>query len=108
MSDQARELFRQWADLREHRRHKLGRALEHANYTLISLDYGSEIYTDIESDRTAATDYPTAIQSQESLIDAGFESPVRGAEAAGAFEVLEEEFPQEAQYVVPMAYLAGR
>jgi len=51
MSDQDREnLLRQWADLREHRRHKLGRALEHASYTFdIVGDYGS--YRDLHRHR---------------------------------------------------------
>jgi len=111
MSDQDREnLLRQWADLREHRRHKLGRALEHASYTFdIVGDYGS--YRDLHRHRILTQERQRLTTRlgytiPESLIDAGLESPVRKVleKAASAFEVLEGEFPQEAQYVVPMAY----
>ena len=111
MSDQAREnLLHQWADLREHRRHKLGRALEHASYTFdIVGDYGS--YRDLHRHRILTQERQRLTTRlgytiPESLIDAELESPVRKVleKAASAFEVLEGEFPQEAQYVVPMAY----
>jgi thymidylate synthase ThyX len=111
MLDQDREsLLRQWADLREHRRHKLGRALEHASYTFdIVADFGS--YRDLHRHRIL-TQERQRLTTQlgytipESLIAAGLDSPVRDVleKAARAFELLEEEFPKEAQYVVPMAY----
>ena len=111
LSDQEREsLLRQWAELREHRRHKLGRALEHASYTFdIVGDYGS--YRDLHRHRILTQERQRLTTRlgytiPRSLVDAGLESPVRKVleKAASAFEVLEEGFPQEAQYVVPMAY----
>ena len=111
MSDQEREnLLCQWADLREHRRHKLGRALEHASYTFdIVGDYGS--YRDLHRHRILTQERQRLTTRlgytiPGSLVDAGLENPVRKVleKAASAFEVLEERFPQEAQYVVPMAY----
>ena len=111
LSDQEREsLLRQWAELREHRRHKLGRALEHASYTFdIVGDYGS--YRDLHRHRILTQERQRLTTRlgytiPGSLVDAGLENPVRNVleKAASAFEVLEEGFPQEAQYVVPMAY----
>ena len=111
LSDQEREsLLRQWAELREHRRHKLGRALEHASYTFdIVGDYGS--YRDLQRHRILTQERQRLTTRlgytiPGSLVDAGLENPVRKVleKAASAFEVLEERFPQEAQYVVPMAY----
>ena len=111
LSDQEREsLLRQWAELREHRRHKLGRALEHASYTFdIVGDYGS--YRDLHRHRILTQERQRLTTRlgytiPGSLVDAGLENPVRKVleKAASAFEVLEERFPQEAQYVVPMAY----
>ena len=111
LSDQEREsLLRQWAELREHRRHKLGRALEHASYTFdIVGDYGS--YRDLHRHRILTQERQRLTTRlgytiPGSLVDAGLENPVRKVleKAASAFEVLEEGFPQEAQYVVPMAY----
>ena len=111
LSDQEREsLLRQWAELREHRRHKPGRALEHASYTFdIVGDYGS--YRDLHRHRILTQERQRLTTRlgytiPGSLVDAGLENPVRKVleKAASAFEVLEEGFPQEAQYVVPMAY----
>ena len=111
LSDQEREsLLRQWAELREHRRHKPGRALEHASYTFdIVGDYGS--YRDLHRHRILTQERQRLTTRlgytiPGSLVDAGLENPVRKVleKAASAFEVLEERFPQEAQYVVPMAY----
>ena len=111
LSDQEREsLLRQWAELREHRRHKPGRALEHASYTFdIVGDYGS--YRDLQRHRILTQERQRLTTRlgytiPGSLVDAGLENPVRKVleKAASAFEVLEERFPQEAQYVVPMAY----
>ena len=87
-------LLHQWAGLREHRRHKLGRALEHASYTFdIVGDYGS--YRDLHRHRILTQERQRLTTRlgytiPESLIDAGLESPVRKVleKAASAFEVL--------------------
>ena len=94
---------------RENRRHKSPRALEHASFTFeIVADFG--IYRDLQRHRvltqerqllTANYGYylPADVQGTE------MEEPYCAAieEAKKAYNTIAREFPEEAQYVVPMA-----
>jgi len=95
---------------RENRRHKSPRALEHAMFTFeIVADFG--IYRDLQRHRmltqerqllTADLGYCTP----EELIGTPMQAEYDQAMAKGkeAFDIIAREFPEEAQYVVPMAY----
>lgn len=95
---------------RENRRHKSPRALEHATYTFeIVADFG--IYRDLQRHRMLT-------QERQSLsCDFGFYVPpeIEGTDmevpyieamqkAKEAYDIIADELPEEAQYVVPMAY----
>lgn len=95
---------------RENRRHKSPRALEHAEFTFeIVADYG--IYRDLQRHRILTQD------RQLLSCDYGFYSPAELAgtemlheyngaleKAKEVFDTIVDELPEEAQYVVPMAY----
>ena len=95
---------------RESRRHKSPRALEHAFFTFeIVADFG--IYRDLQRHRMLTQDrqlltcdygyfIPSEIQGTE------MEEKYREAmhQAKRAFDVIVNELPEEAQYVVPMGY----
>lgn len=95
---------------RENRRHKSPRALENAFFTFeVVADYG--IYRDLQRHRMNTQD------RQLLGCDYGYYIPdeIRGTEMEGAYcEAMEEaaiafntiaqELPEEAQYIVPMAY----
>jgi thymidylate synthase ThyX len=95
---------------RESRRHKSPRALEHADFTFeIVADFG--IYRDLHRHRMMTQDrqlltcdygyfIPNEIKGTE------MESKYRAAmeEAKKTYDAIAEELPEEAQYVVPMAY----
>ncbi len=95
---------------RESRRHKSPRALEHADFTFeIVADYG--IYRDLHRHRMLTQDrqllscdygyyIPHEIKGTE------MESRYRNAmdEAKKAYDNIAGELPEEAEYVVPMAY----
>jgi thymidylate synthase ThyX len=96
--------------VRENRRHKSPRALEHAEFTFeIVADYG--IYRDLQRHRMLTQ------ERQLLTCDYGYYSPVdlKGTEmyqeycdamdkAKEVFDAIVDELPEEAQYVVPMAY----
>jgi thymidylate synthase ThyX len=95
---------------RENRRHKSPRALEHANFTFeILADFG--VYRDLHRHRMLTQ------ERQLLTCDYGYYMPpeIVGTElekdyinamevAKKAYEIIAAEFPEEAQYVVPMAY----
>ncbi|MCH9617288.1 MAG: Flavin-dependent thymidylate synthase [Chlamydiia bacterium] len=95
---------------RENRRHKSPRALEHAEFTFeITADYG--IYRDLQRHRMLTQ------EKQLLTCDLGYYVPeeIKGTEmeaeytsaldtAAKAFAVIAKDLPEEAQYIVPMAY----
>jgi thymidylate synthase ThyX len=98
------------ASCRENRRHKSPRALEHAEFTFeILADFG--VYRDLQRHR---------ILSQDRQILScrwGYYTPpeIRGTEfeqeycnalerAKQAYDMVADELPEEAQYMVPMAY----
>lgn len=95
---------------RENRRHKSPRALEHATFTFeICADFG--IYRDLHRHRMLTQErqkltcnlgyfVPPEIEGTE------MEKPYREAmeQAKAAYDQVATELPEEAQYVVPMAY----
>ncbi len=96
--------------MRENRRHKSPRALEHAHFTFeIVADFGA--YRDLHRHRmltqerqllTTSYGYYTAPE----LLDTPMEKEYREAmeRADGVFRMIAKELPEEAQYVVPMGY----
>lgn len=95
---------------REMRRHKSPRALEHAFFTFdIVADFG--VYRDLQRHRLLTQ------EKQKLTCDYGYFVPIeiRNTEleaeycrsmdqASAAFELIAKEFPEEAQYIVPMAF----
>ncbi len=95
---------------RENRRHKSPRALEHAGFTFdIVSDYGA--YRDLQRHRLLTQEH------QWLTCDYGFIVPpeIQGTpfeeeycramhQAKEAYDLIAAELPEEAQYVVPMAY----
>ena len=108
--EQVAQLLDSACSRRENRRHKSPRALEHVFYTFeIVADFG--IYRDLQRHRILTQ------ERQLLTCDHGFYLPddFKGTEMEGiylkaleegkaAFDTMREEFPEEAQYVVPMAY----
>ena len=95
---------------RENRRHKSPRALEHASFTFeITADFGC--YRDMQRHRMLtqerqllSCDYGYTVPQE--LIGTEMEGEYLKAleKAQGVFELIRQELPEEAQYVVPMAY----
>lgn len=108
--DELGRIFDAVAGFRENRRHKPPRGLEHAVFTFeILADYG--IYRDLQRHRLLTQDrqlltcdfgyyVPTEIRDTE------MEKTYRDAmdEAKRVYDMIAKELPEEAQYVVPMAY----
>ncbi|MGE3955062.1 MAG: FAD-dependent thymidylate synthase [Parachlamydiales bacterium] len=97
-------------DCRENRRHKSPRALEHATFTFeIIADYG--VYRDLHRHRMATQDrqlltcnYGYYMPSELSEMGLDGEYHRAMGEAREAYEKIASELPEEAQYIVPMAY----
>lgn len=96
--------------VRENRRHKSPRALEHASFTFeIVSDFG--IYRDLQRHRTLTQDRQLLtcdygyLLPQE-LKDTDMEAPYHKAllHAKEVYDAIAAELPEEAQYVIPMAY----
>jgi thymidylate synthase ThyX len=95
---------------RENRRHKSPRALENATFTFeILADFG--VYRDMQRHRLLSQerqllncDYSYYIPSE--IIGTEMEEPYTAAmdKAKKAFDTIRSELPEEAQYIVPMAY----
>jgi len=104
------EIFEAASSMRENRRHKSPRALEHAQFTFeIVGDFGA--YRDLHRHRmltqerqllTTHYGYYTAPE----LIGTSMEKEYREAleKADEVFRTIAKELPEEAQYVVPMGY----
>ncbi len=104
------EILEAAAFARENRRHKSPRALERASFTFeITADFGS--YRDLQRHRILTQD------RQLLTCDLGYYIPeeLKGTRmekrycdaldlAKGVYDRIAREFPEEAQYVVPMAY----
>ncbi|MDR2539942.1 MAG: FAD-dependent thymidylate synthase [Chlamydiales bacterium] len=98
------------ANFRENRRHKSPRALEHASFTFeIVADFG--VYRDLQRHRILTQerqlitcDFGYFIPHE--ILDTEMEKPYREAmeRAKKAYDTIAEEFSEEAQYVVPMAF----
>ena len=104
------KLIEQTIELRQHRRHKPDRGLEMAFYTFDILgDYG--MYRDLQRHRMLTQERQMlstrfGYVTPNEIEDAGLgkfyhETMIRSAEA---FEIIAKDFPDEAQYVVPMGY----
>ncbi len=95
---------------RTNRRQKSPRALEYASFTFeIIADYG--IYRDLQRHRTLTQERQfltcdLGYYIPREIIDTELEGPYRNAMhmASNAFRSISSEFPEEAQYVVPMAH----
>lgn len=95
---------------RENRRHKSPRALEHATFTFeMVTDFG--IFRDLHRHRMVTQERQRlschlGYEVPQEIVDTPMEDEYRSAmdEAKRAFDVIEKEFPLEAQYVVPMGY----
>lgn len=95
---------------RENRRHKSPRALEHANFTFeIIADYG--VYRDLHRHRMLTQerqllccDYGFYVPPE--IVDTDLENPYVAAlhKAKEVYDTIAGELPEEAQYVVPIAY----
>lgn len=98
------------ANARENRRQKSPRALEHANFTFeIVADFG--VYRDLHRHRMLTQerqllgcDYGYYVPPE--ILGTAFETEYYEAleKAKQAFDVIASELPEEAQYVVPMAF----
>ncbi len=97
-------------NFRENRRHKSPRALEHATFTFeIVADFG--IYRDLHRHRMLTQDRQLltcnfGYFTPHEIVGTELEKPYRDAmdEAKKIYEKIAEELPEEAQYIVPMAY----
>lgn len=95
---------------RENRRHKSPRALEHANFTFELLaDFG--VYRDMHRHRMLTQERQTlscnhGYYTPPEIIGTEMEKEYRAAmeKAKVAYDTIAAELPEEAQYVVPMAY----
>lgn len=98
------------ANNRETRRHKSPRSLEHANFTFeIVADFG--VYRDLHRHRMLTQERQVLTCANgyyipHEILGTDMELPYReGMERAKkAYEKISKELPEEAQYIVPMAY----
>ena len=98
------------AKFRENRRHKSPRALEHAEFTFeIVADFG--IYRDLHRHRMltqerALLSCSLGYHTPREIMDTPMEKKyIEAMESARkSYQIISQEFPEEAQYVVPMAY----
>ena len=108
--DQIAEIFDAASSMRESRRHKSPRALEHAYFTFeIVADFGA--YRDLHRHRmltqerqllTTNYGYYTAPELMGTPMEKEYRDAMERAD--GVFRTIAEELPEEAQYVVPMGY----
>lgn len=98
------------SSFRENRRHKSPRALEHASFTFeIVADFG--IYRDLQRHRMLTQErqflscdfgYFIPQEIKETEMEKEYTQAIK--EAKKAYDIIADELPEEAQYVVPMAY----
>ncbi len=104
------ELFEQVTASRTNRRHKSPRALEQATFTFeIVADFG--VYRDLQRHRMLSQERQfltcnLGYFTPPEIVGTDLETPYREAleTARRAFETIANAFPEEAQYIVPMAY----
>lgn len=109
-SEELQELFSATLSSRTNRRHKLPRALESFSFTFEFLaDYG--VYRDLQRHRLLSQErqllschYGYFLPRE--LVGTEWEAPYRRAlhRAKEVYDQIAVQFPEEAQYVVPMAY----
>lgn len=98
------------SNARENRRMKSPRALEHAYFTFeIVADYG--VYRDLQRHRILTQEKQLLTCNYgyyvpDEILDSDLEKDYREAmdKAKEVYDVISKELPEEAQYVVPMAY----
>lgn len=108
--EQVERILDACAKVRKMRRHKSPRALEHASFTFeIVADFGS--YRDLHRHRILTQERnllncSLGFYIPEELEGTPFEQPYREAleSAKEAFDQIAQDFPLQAQYLVPMAY----
>lgn len=108
--DELGRIFDSICNNRENRRHKGPRALEHVMFTFeILADFG--IYRDLQRHRMLTQDRQTltcdfGYYVPNEIKDTEMEKPYRDAldQAKEVYNVIANELPEEAQYIVPMAY----
>lgn len=104
------EILEASCQFRKNRRHKSPRALEHAHFTFeITADYG--IYRDLHRHRTLTQERQLltcnlGYDIPKEILGTEFEKDYREAmrRAKEAYDIISENFKEEAQYLVPMAY----
>lgn len=95
---------------RENRRHKSPRALEHATFTFeIVADFG--VYRDLQRHRMLTQEKQMltcnfGYYTPEEIVGTPMQDDYEAAmeQAKKAYDLIAKELPEEAQYVVPMAY----
>ncbi len=95
---------------RKNRRHKSPRGLENAYFTFeIVADFG--VYRDLQRHRMLTQERQKlscnlGYYIPEEILNTPMEKPYRKAmeRAKASYEIIAKDFPEEAQYIVPMAY----
>ena len=108
--EQKADLLNQISQIRQNRRHKSPRALEHFEMTFeIVADFG--VYRDLQRHRMLTQERQTLDCSlgyyiPNEIIGTEIEHDYREAMdiAKEAYEIIAQEFPEEAQYLVPIGY----
>jgi len=108
--EEKKKIFEEYVSGRQNRRHKAGRAFEHAHYTFDLLtNYG--IYRDLQRHRMLTQEKQListrfGFDLPKELVEAGLDRDF--AEAMGkakeTFNKIEKKMPKQAQYAVPLAY----
>ncbi|MFH0971987.1 MAG: FAD-dependent thymidylate synthase [Candidatus Micrarchaeota archaeon] len=109
-ADEKKAIFSEYLKRRQNRRHKGGRALENASYTFDILgNFGQ--YRDLHRHRQLTQERQLigckhGYDLPKELVEAGHEGEFKEAmeKAKAAWETINKENPQLAQYVVPLAY----
>ncbi|MBS0621827.1 MAG: FAD-dependent thymidylate synthase [Verrucomicrobia bacterium] len=103
-------IFDSVSDPRDNRRHKGPRALEHVQYTFeIWADFG--VYRDLQRHRMCTqerqlltAEHGYYFPQELNAIEMGEEYHKAMLSARDAYRLIKAELPEEAQYIVPMAY----
>ncbi len=109
-AEEREKIVDEYVGRRENRRHKPGRALEHAYYKFDMLT-NFAVYKDLERHRMLTQERQDftvyhGYEMPKEFVDAGFEREFRACmeSAKDAFLQIASKYPKEAQYVVPYAY----
>ena len=107
LPDDRKKIIDEYAGRRQNRRHRPGRAFEHASYTFDILgNFG--IYRDLQRHRLLTQERQGltirhGYDTPPEIVEAGFVDIYRAAmeKARGAFLQISRKYPHEAQYLVP-------